>query len=202
MARRRRSTSLRWRPFKRGFGAVVLLIVLFLIGLVNPELRNKLLQQDAGPLPSGSKQSPLREGIWPVVHVVDGDTLDVHDDDGTKHRIRLIGADTPEVVKPNHPVEPFGPEASAYTKKMIADCGSRVRVAFDGDQIDRYGRNLAMIYLQTTEGEVLLNELLIRQGLARAQTQYRYSNAMKERFRAAEEAAKTEKRNIWNTPSK
>ena len=197
MARRRRSTS-RWRrPLSRGLGAAALLIVLFLIGLVNPELRDKLLQRDAGPLPAGSKQSPLREGVWPVVHVVDGDTLDVQDDEGAKHRIRLVGADTPEVVKPNSPVEPFGPEASAYTKKVIADCGSRVRVAFDGDQIDRYGRNLAMIYLQTAEGDVLLNELLIRQGLARAQTQYRYSKAMKERFTAAENAAKAERLNIW-----
>ena len=198
MARRRRSAS-RWRrPFSRGLGAVALLLVLFLIGLVNPELRDKLLQRDVGPLPAGSRQSPLREGVWPVVYIADGDTLDVQDDEGTKHRIRLIGADTPEVVKPNSPVEPFGPEASAYTKKVIADCGSRVRIAFDGDQIDRYGRNLAMVYLQTAEGDVLLNELLIRQGLARAQTQYRFSKAMKDRFRTAEEAAKAEQRNIWS----
>ena len=198
MARRRRSTSLWRRPLYRGLGAAAVLIVLSLIGLINPELRDKLLQRDAGPLPAGSKQSPLREGVWPVVHIADGDTLDIQDDEGAKHRIRLIGADTPEVVKPNSPVEPFGPEASAYTKKVIADCGSQVRIAFDGDQIDRYGRNLAMVYLQTSEGEVLLNELLIREGLARAQTQYRFSKAMKDRFTAAEEAAQAEKRNIWS----
>ena len=194
---RRRSTSKRWRPLTRGLGAVAILLVLFLIGLVDPEFRDKLLQRD-GPLPAGSKQSPLREGVWPVVNVVDGDTLDVQDDEGTKHRIRLVGADTPEVVHPNKPAEPFGPEASKFTKEMIANGGNRVRVAFDGDQIDRYGRNLAMIYVQTAGGEELLNELLIRHGLARAQTQYRYSKAMKDRFRAAEDAAKAEKRNIWS----
>ena len=201
MARRRRSTSLRslWRrSSSRGLVAVVIIIVLFLIGLVDPELRDKLLQRETGPLPAGSQRSPLQEGFWPVIHIVDGDTLDIQDDEGSKHRIRLIGADTPEVVKPNHPAEPFGPQASAYTKQAIADSGNRVRIAFDGDQIDRYGRNLAMIYLQTAEGEVLLNERLIRLGLARAQTQYRYSKEMKDRFRAAEDTAKAEKRNIWS----
>ncbi len=198
---RRRSNNLKLRPYTRGLGAVAVLIILFVLGLVNPELRDKLLQKDDAPLPaSGSKQSPLREGVWAVVHIADGDTLDVQDDEGSKHRIRLIGANTPEVVKPNSPVEPFGPEASAFTKKVIADNGSRVRIAFDGDQIDRYGRNLAMVYLQTADGEILLNELLIRQGLAKAELQYRFSKGMKERFRVAEDAAKAEKRNMWSQP--
>jgi len=193
MPRRRRSSSLfgtsLWRrPVQRGIMAVVILVVLFLIGLV-PEFRDKLLQRNTGP---------LQEGVWALVRVVDGDTLVVRDDSGTEHKIRLIGADTPETVKPNHPVEPYGPEASAFTKQVIAESGNRVRVAFDGDQIDRYGRNLAMIYLQTADGEVLLNELLIREGLARAQTQYRYSKEMKIRFQAAEDAAKAERRNIWS----
>jgi endonuclease YncB( thermonuclease family) len=55
-----------------------------------------------------------------------------------------------------------------------------------------------MVYLQTSTGEVLLNELLIREGLARAKTQYRYSKGMKDRFRTAENAAKAERRNIWS----
>ena len=206
MAKRRRSASLfgksLWRrPVQRGIMAVVTLAVLFLIGFLSPELRDKLLPPaNTGPLPppAESKVSPLREGVWPVVRIVDGDTLIVQDDGGKQHRIRLIGADTPETVKPNHPVEPYGPEASAFTKQRIAESGDRVRVAFDGDQIDRFERTLAMIYLQTPGGEVLLNELLIREGLAKAQTKYRYSEEMKERFRAAENAAKAERRNIWS----
>jgi len=174
------------RKFGR-FGGIglVLIVIVFLIGLVNPELRIRVLETLNPPLPSAT-QSPLKEGTWPVVHVVDGDTLDVQDDEGTKHRIRIIGADTPETVKPNHPVEPYGPEASAFTKKTIAESDNRVRVAFDGDQVDRYGRNLAMIYVQTADGEVNLSELLIRQGLARAQLQYRFSKGAKAHFQAAE----------------
>ena len=53
-----------------------------------------------------------------VVRVVDGDTIDVTVD-GTEERVRLIGIDTPETVKPNTPVECFGPEASAHTKELL-----------------------------------------------------------------------------------
>jgi len=189
-----------------GYGAILFVALLALIGYFNPELRNRITdtvggsvfsRRDNEPLPS-RKQSPLKEGVWAVVHIADGDTLDVQDDQGVKHRIRLIGADTPEVVKPNTPVQPFGPEASAFTKRVIAASGNRVRVAFDGDQIDKYGRNLAMIYLQTPQGEIWLNELLIYEGLARAQLQYRFSKGAKNRFQIAENKAKAARRNIWS----
>jgi micrococcal nuclease len=96
-------------------------------------------------------------------------------------------------------VEPFGKEASAFTKQKIAEANNRVRLAFDGDQIDKYGRTLAMVYLpQPDDSEVWLNELLIREGLATAQLQYRYSKGAKDKFRQAEEEAKAAKRNLWS----
>ncbi|MDR2117029.1 MAG: thermonuclease family protein [Planctomycetaceae bacterium] len=196
-----------------GYGVILLIAVLFLIGLFNPKLRDQIaakvensfptanfLQNDQ-PLPS-KKQSPLKEGIWAVVHVVDGDTLDVVDNNGVKHRIRLIGVDTPEVVKPNTPPQPFGQEASDFTKRVIAQTGNRVRVAFDGDQVDQYGRNLAMIYLQTPKGEIWLNELLLREGLAKSLLQYRFSKGAKQRLQTAENEAKTARRKIWSNTKK
>ncbi|MDR0610601.1 MAG: thermonuclease family protein [Planctomycetaceae bacterium] len=192
-----------------GYGMILLIAVLLVIGFFSPKLRDQISakvgdffpatisSRDNQPLPS-RKQSPLKEGIWPVVHIVDGDTLDVVDGNGIKHRIRLIGADTPEVVKPNTPQQPFGQEASIFTKQMIARSGNRVRVAFDGDQVDQYGRNLAMIYVQTPQGEICLNELLVREGLARALLQYRFSNGAKKRLQLAENEAKTARRKIWS----
>ena len=50
-----------------------------------------------------------------VKRVVDGDTLLLAND----KRVRLIGVNTPETVKPNSPVEAYGKEASDYTKKML-----------------------------------------------------------------------------------
>ena len=189
--------------------AATVIVVLVLIGYISPDVRNSVAQvvpwevlgatDPNRPLPS-RVQSPIKEGIWTVVNVVDGDTIDVGNSAG-RHRIRLIGADTPEVKHPNKPAEPFGPEASAFTKRKIAEANNRVRLAFDGDQVDRYNRTLAMVYLQMPDGrEVWLNELLIREGLATAQTQYRFSRGAKDAFQQAEAEAKNARRNIWSLP--
>ena len=52
-----------------------------------------------------------------VTRVVDGDTL-VVEIAGQTERVRLIGVDTPETVHPQKPVEYFGKEASAFTKRL------------------------------------------------------------------------------------
>lgn len=129
-----------------------------------------------------------------VERCVDGDTLIVRFDDGTAERVRLIGANTPETVKPNWPVEPFGPEASAFTKRRVEEASGAVRLVADGDRRDKYGRRLAFVYL--ADSEISLNEELTRAGFARAQTQYRFSNEMKRRLEAAEDAARREKLGI------
>jgi micrococcal nuclease len=124
-----------------------------------------------------------------IARVVDGDTLVLA---GSKERVRLIGADTPETVKPNFPVQPWGPEASAFTKKFVS--GGKVRLEFDVERRDKYGRMLAYIWV----GERMLNEELIRAGLARAELKYRYSAEKKSRFRRAEEEARAAHRGIWS----
>ena len=183
-------------------------VVLIIIGLFSPDVRDSVAETLEPLFPGiSSPYKPLRsrisgpvvEGLWTVIKVVDGDTIDVSNSPGSKYRIRLIGADTPEVVKPNTPVEPFGPEASAFTKRKIAEANDRVRLAFDGDEVDKYGRSLAMVYLQMPDGtEVWLNELLIREGLARAQLQYRYSKGAKTAFQQAEDEAKRARKNLWS----
>ena len=66
-----------------------------------------------------------------------------------------------------------------------------VRLVADGDRRDKYGRRLAFAYL--ADSEISLNEELVRQGLAKAQTQYRFSSEMKRRLEAAEDAARRER---------
>ncbi len=153
--------------------------------------------------PGGSGTSaPTADALRPVPDVesgvvercVDGDTLIVRFDDGTAERVRLIGANTPETVKPNSPVEPFGPEASAFTKRRVEEASGAVRLVADGDRRDKYGRRLAFVYL--ADSEISLNEELTRAGFARAQTQYRFSDEMKRRLEAAEDAARREKLGI------
>jgi micrococcal nuclease len=126
-----------------------------------------------------------------VQRVVDGDTLLLPD----RTRVRLIGVNAPESVKPDSPVEPFGPEASDFTKHFIA--GGDVRLEFDKERLDQYGRTLAYVWV----GDKLLNEELLRAGLARWERHYHYSDQKKSRFRRAEQEARDAKRGIWSIPA-
>jgi endonuclease YncB( thermonuclease family) len=55
-----------------------------------------------------------------------------------------------------------------------------------------------MVWLQLPNGqEVWLNELLIREGLAHARLDYRYSHGAKLAFAVAEVEARRNKRNLW-----
>ena len=76
-----------------------------------------------------------------VVHVVDGDTIDVRLDGGSTERVRVIGIDTPERG------DCQAAEATGATR-ALAD-GKRVRLVGDGtqDTRDRYGRLLAYVWL-------------------------------------------------------
>jgi micrococcal nuclease len=96
-----------------------------------------------------------------VVHVADGDTI-VVDVGPRTEKVRILGADTPEVVDPRKPVQCFGPEASAYTKRRLAP-GTRVTLETDAEVRDKYGRLLAYVYV----GGVRYDDELLRLGYAR-----------------------------------
>ncbi|MDR1926025.1 MAG: thermonuclease family protein [Planctomycetaceae bacterium] len=141
-------------------------------------------------------------GVYKVSRVIDGDTIEIQDNFGVKYRIRLIGSNAPETAKPNAPAEPFAVQATNFTKTLIERNGNQARIAFDGDRVDKYDRILALVNINTPQGEICLNEILIKEGLARARLQYNYSDYSKERFRKAEQNAKNARRNIWRQQSR
>ena len=124
-----------------------------------------------------------------VERCVDGDTLIVRSSAG-RERVRLVGANTPETVKPDSPVEPFGPEASAYTKRRVSEANNVAYLVTDGPSHDQYGRRLAVVYLGNDT--ISLDEDLVRHGLAIATLKYDYSQEMKDKLSAAQRAAKSE----------
>jgi micrococcal nuclease len=132
----------------------------------------------------------LDEGIHQVRRVIDGDTILL----ASGARVRLQGINTPETVMPNHPVEDWGPEASQFTKAFIKKAGNRVRLTFSLERKDKYDRFLAFVW----SGDVMLNEELVRAGLAYARRDYRYSSAMKRRFTKAQDEAQRAGRGIWS----
>jgi micrococcal nuclease len=136
----------------------------------------------------------LAPGKYLVERVVDGDTFVL----ANGARVRLIGVDTPETVKANHPVEDWGPQASARTKELVE--GREVRLEFDKERQDQYQRYLAYAWYHDPEAgeEKLLNEELIRAGLGHAALGFRYSESMKRRFRRAQEEAKGSGAGLWS----
>ncbi len=108
-----------------------------------------------------------------VVDVVDGDTVKLKwksskSSSGASktESVRLIGVDTPETVHPTKGVEPYGKEASNYTKSILKE-GTSVWIEFDEQQRDRYGRLL--VYLFLTDG-TFFNAQLVSAGYAKTAT--------------------------------
>src|SRR3954447_11126882 len=101
-----------------------------------------------------------------VVRVVDGDTVVARLADGRYERVRYIGMDTPEDVKPGVAVQCYALKAAAYNRRLVA--GRRVRLVPGAESRDRYGRLLAYVY-RRSDG-LFVNEELVRRGYARPLT--------------------------------
>jgi len=106
--------------------------------------------------------SIVSHGRWVnVASISDGDTFKT-----TKgERVRLLGINTPEVAHQASPAQPMGNTASKALSNLIA--GTTVRLAFDEQSKDDYGRTLAQVYLQ--DG-TWVNGEMIRSGMAHVYT--------------------------------
>jgi micrococcal nuclease len=136
--------------------------------------------------------SPRADGVALVAGVVDGDTIDV-EIGGRRERVRLIGIDTPETKKPNSPIECFGPQASAFTARMLP-VGSEVLVERDVVGRDDYGRLLGYVHLVDADGAptTFVNLEIVERGFARPLTIEPNSTYAREFARAASRAERGE----------
>lgn len=94
-----------------------------------------------------------------VTQVVDGDTIRV-DLVGEEVPVRLLNLDTPEKDGPYTEAECLGEEATAFLSELLPP-GTEVRLEFDLEPTDRFGRRLAGVYLD----DVLVNAEVARAGL-------------------------------------
>lgn len=123
---------------------------------------------------------------WPVVRIVDGDTIRVRYE-GRDEPVRLLCIDTPERGKPG-----FG--AAAVAMRGLVE-GRAVVLEFERQgemERDRYGRLLAYVFVDGRN----VNVEMVRLGLTPFWTKYgrgRYA----EDFEIAEAEAKAEKRGLW-----
>ncbi len=155
---------------------------------------------------TGPTPAPTTDSVrGTVVHVVDGDTIDVRAQSGTEMRVRLLGVDTPEVRAENDPTEFPGVPDTAQSKDCLRDAGgdasefaknhllgNEVRVVFD-EQSERkggYGRYLAYVFV----GGDNFNYRLVAEGHARV---YVSEFTQLEQFEAAADAARTDGSGLW-----
>lgn len=73
--------------------------------------------------------------------IVDGDTIVL----SGGLRVRYIGIDAPETKHPDMPVEPFGRQAAERNRQLVE--GKRVRLEYDTERTDKYGRSLAYVHV-------------------------------------------------------
>lgn len=116
---------------------------------------------------------------------IDGDTIKVKfsNDDingnykNSEQTIRLIGVNTPETVKQNSPVEPYGKEASDFTKSTLK-VGTKIYLEKDIGDTDKYNRLLRYVWLDipndSSSNEELkskmFNSILLDEGYAQIMT--------------------------------
>lgn len=156
-----------------------------------------------------------------VACTLDGDTVDV-DACGADvgERIRLLGVAAPEIEHAPEPAECFGDESAAFLDDLLT--GASIRLQYDQECTDIYGRSLAWIWLSGDQSdlssdtvqllrdlddlgiqedgsiELLVNELIVRAGYGELYDEgFARDVLFYEALQAAEEDAESEGRGLW-----
>ncbi|MBU0549370.1 MAG: thermonuclease family protein [Candidatus Omnitrophica bacterium] len=135
-----------------------------------------------------------------VTRVVDGDTLVL----SGRQKVRLIGIDTPEMHESDklfydaqksktdiQSIMALGRESYQFTRSLVE--GKRVRIEFDAERYDKYGRLLGYVYLKDN---TFINAEIVKQGYASLLTippNVKYTDL----FRALHQEARMNKRGLW-----
>lgn len=127
-------------------------------------------------------------GEYRVVKVIDGDTIII--DDGRETSVRYIGIDCPEILHEGSAGDPFAERAMRLNEKLLQ--GNKVRLEYDKEKYDNFGRLLAYVY---SDGS-FVNIELVENGLAKKfifEPNDRYEDEIDE----AEDEAKSKRLGIW-----
>lgn len=130
-----------------------------------------------------------------VTSVTDGDTVVL--ENGTV--VRMIGTQAPKLPlgREGFPTWPLAPEAKAALEKLALS--QSVQLGYGGERVDRYGRALAHLLVETDKGPVWAQLRMVEQGLARVYS-FPDNRACLIQLFEAEGRARAERLGIWADP--
>ncbi|MGB7293774.1 MAG: thermonuclease family protein [Thermodesulfobacteriota bacterium] len=128
------------------------------------------------------------DDVYRVKSVLDGDTIVLEDMASTN--VRYLGIDSPEVKSLDGPGDPLSDEARRINRNLVD--GKKIRLEFDRERFDLYGRTLAYVFVD----DIFVNEQILRSGLAKALL-IKPNDRYAERLLRAEKVAKDLRRGIW-----
>lgn len=134
-------------------------------------------------------------GPYSVEKVIDGDTISIYI--GVDEvKVRMIGIDTPESVSSDVSKNcEEGFIASEYTKSLLSN--QSVYLEYDKEIKDKYDRTLAYVYLKQDGELVMVNRLLLEEGMAKTMT-IEPNTKYAEEFKEIETEAKLNKTGFWS----
>jgi micrococcal nuclease len=133
-----------------------------------------------------------------VERVVDGDTFTIRFYGVTKS-VRLKGIDTPETSHPRKPAQYWGAESANYLKSLLTK-GRIIRLSFEGNFIDSFGRLLAYVRYHDGSRWVLLQKDMLERGHAVVYIEYFFERPLE--FLRYQETAMRNKAGMWARPEK
>lgn len=142
---------------------------------------------------SETQSQEKHDGSFAVKKISDGDTFWIYNGTSEGEKIRLIGVDAPEsknVFKKKKGY--FGTEAKEYLTNLLK--GKRVKLEYDVDRKDQYGRTLAYVYL---EDGTFVNATLVKNGYAMVMT-IPPNVKFADEFVKLQQEARENNRGLWN----
>ena len=128
-----------------------------------------------------------------VERVIDGDTFVLTNGE----RVRLLGVDTPELSSSDSTLRNLAFVALAHTREMID--GRNIKLTFDGNRKDIFGRTLAYAMVLNRKGKdsLFIQAELLKSGLARIMM-YPKNRLYYALFYNLRNAARKKHLGIWN----
>lgn len=177
-------------------GTVILAVALYMIFGRAPAEENPTTNENQdGSISIAEVEEKTGNERFAIEYIkaYDGDTIQAMVD-GEKQKIRLLMVDTPEMNYQKGDPQPYAQEAMDYTVELMENA-NKIEAVFDvGPKTDNYDRLLAYVFVD----DVLLQESLLKEGLAAVRFIHKPNNTFEAAFRDIQQHAQEEKQNIWS----